>query len=115
MDIMKGIYKEGYGETLADDPERTATTWAQFGHLYIPFYTFQYSVGISAADMLTAKIRAGEPNAADNYLAFISKGSSMYTMDQFRLAGVDMTSPEPVKAAFGVLASMVDQLEELTS
>jgi oligoendopeptidase F len=115
QDIMKDIYKAGYGETMTDDPDRTATTWAQFGHLYIPFYTFQYSVGISAADMLTARVRAGEPNAADNYLAFISKGSSMYTMDQFRLAGVDMTSPEPVKAAFGVLASMVDQIEELTS
>ncbi len=115
LDIMKGIYKEGYGETMSDDPDRTATTWAQFGHLYVPFYTFQYSVGISAADMLTANIRAGKPNAAENYLKFISTGGSMYTMDQFRLAGVDMTSPEPVKAAFGVLASMVDQLEGLTS
>ena len=76
---------------------------------------FIVAVGISAADMLTAQIRAGKPNAAENYLAFISQGSAMYTMDQFRLAGVDMTSPEPVKAAFGVLASMVDQLEELTS
>ena len=114
QDIMKEIYKAGYGETLTDDPERTATTFAQFGHLYIPFYTFQYSVGISAADMLTAKVKAGEPDAAANYLKFISAGSSMYTMDQFKLAGVDMTSPEPVKAAFSVLASMVDQLEKLT-
>jgi len=115
MDIMKGIFKEGYGETMSDDPDRTATTWAQFSHLYIPFYTFQYAVGISAADMLTANIRGGKPNAAENYLKFISTGGSMYTMDQFRLAGVDMTSPEPVKAAFGVLASMVDQLGSLTS
>jgi oligoendopeptidase F len=115
LDMMKEIYKAGYGETMADDPDRTATTWAQFGHLYVPFYTFQYSVGISAADMLTAKVKAGESEAADNYLKFISQGSAMYTMDQFKLAGVDMTSPEPVKAAFKVLASMVDQLEELTS
>jgi oligoendopeptidase F len=56
QDIMKEIYAAGYGETMTDDPDRTGTTWAQFGHLYIPFYTFQYSVGISAADMLTAKI-----------------------------------------------------------
>ncbi|MEJ2487167.1 MAG: oligoendopeptidase F [Anaerolineales bacterium] len=115
LDIMKDIYAAGYGETMTDDPERTATTWAQFGHLYVPYYTFQYAVGISAADMLTAKIRSGEPGAAENYLNFIKTGTSMYTMDQFRLAGVDMTSPEPVKAAFGVLASMVNQLEKLTS
>ncbi len=115
QDIMKDIYAAGYGDTMTDDPERTGTTWAQFSHLYIPFYTFQYSVGISAADALTAKVRAGEPGAADNYLQFISKGSAMYTMDQFKLAGVDMLSPEPVKAAFAVLGSMVDQLEKLTS
>jgi oligoendopeptidase F len=115
LDIMKEIYAAGYGKTMTDDPDRTATTWAQFGHLYVPFYTFQYSVGISAADMLTAKVKADEPGAAANYLKFISTGSSKYTMDQFRLAGVDMTSPEPVKAAFKVLGSMVDQLEELTS
>jgi oligoendopeptidase F len=115
QDIMKEIYTAGYGDTMTDDPERTATTWAQFSHLYIPFYTFQYAVGISAADALTAKIRSGEPNAAENYLEFISTGISMYTMDQFRLAGVDMTSPGPVKSAFKVLGSMIDQLEQLTS
>ena len=114
QNILKEIYAAGYGATMTDDPDRTGTTWAQFGHLYIPFYTFQYAVGISAADALTAKIRAGEPNAAENYLKFISAGSSMYTMDLFDLAGVDMRSPEPVKAAFGVLASMIDQIEELT-
>ena len=114
QDIMIEIFAAGYGDTLTDDPVRTGTTWAQFSHLYIPFYTFQYAVGISAADALTAKIKAGEPNAAENYLKFISAGSSLYTMDLFDLAGVDMRSPEPVKAAFGVLDSMIDQLAELT-
>ena len=37
---------------MTDDPERTAITWAQFVHLFIPFYTFQYAVGISAATAL---------------------------------------------------------------
>ncbi|MCB2178611.1 oligoendopeptidase F family protein [bacterium] len=114
QDIMIEIYAAGYGDTMTDDPARTGTTWAQFSHLYTPFYTFQYAVGISAADALTAKIRAGEPGAAENYLKFICSGSSLYTMDLFDLAGVDMRSPEPVKAAFGVLDSMIDQLAELT-
>ncbi len=113
LEIMKGIYAEGYGDTMTDDPDRTATTWAQFGHLYIPFYTFQYAVGISAADALSQEVRAGKPGAAENYLKFIRSGSSNYTMELFKLAGIDMTSPEPVRKAFGVLASMVDQLEKL--
>jgi oligoendopeptidase F len=30
------------------------------------------------------------------------------------MAGVDMTSPEPVEAAFATMSSMVDRLEALT-
>jgi oligoendopeptidase F len=113
LDIMAEIYAAGYGETMTDDQERTATTWAQFGHLYVPFYTFQYSVGISAADFITEKVLAGEENSAENYLTFLKAGGSRYTMDLFNLAGVDMNSPEPVQKAFAVLAEMVDQFEKL--
>ena len=37
----------------------------------------------------------------------------MYPLEGLRMAGVDMTSPEPVEAAFATLASMVDRLEKL--
>jgi len=113
--LMKQYYAEGYGETMTDDPDRTAITWAQFGHLYFPFYTFQYGVGISAATALANGVRAGKEGAAENYLSFLKAGGSKYTMDLFSLAGVDMTSPAPVEAAFKVLSDMVDQLEALTN
>ena len=115
LDLMSEIYAAGYGESMTDDVARTATTWAQFGHLYVPFYTFQYSVGISAADYLSQKILSGETNAAENYLEFLKAGGSRYTMDLFKLAGVDMKSPEPVEKAFAVLSAMVDQFEEIIS
>ena len=39
----------------------------------------------------------------------------MYPLEGLRMAGVDMTSPEPVESAFATLASMVDRLERLTT
>ncbi|MBI4672878.1 MAG: oligoendopeptidase F family protein [Chloroflexi bacterium] len=57
--------------------------------------------------------RVGAPNAVQDYLGFLSAGSSKYPLDALRDAGVDMAQPEPVEAAFQVLASYVDQLEEL--
>ena len=113
--LMKQYYAEGYGETMTDDPERTAITWAQYGHLYYPFYTFQYGVGISAATALANGVKSGKPGATEKYLSFLKAGGSKYTMDLFDLAGVDMTSPNPVQDAFKVLSDMVDQLETLTS
>ena len=38
----------------------------------------------------------------------------MYPAELFKLAGVDMNDPEPIEKAFGVLAGMIDQLEETT-
>ena len=109
--IMQGLYAEGYGSTMKDDPARTGITWAQFLHLYEPYYTFQYAIGISAADALAAKILAGEKGMAERYIELIKAGGSLYTMDLFELAGVDMSTPSPVKSSFNELSSLVDQLE----
>jgi oligoendopeptidase F len=79
----------------------------------MPFYTFQYSIGISAAHMLGEKILNGDGEAVKNYLAFLKAGGSMYTMDLFRLAGVDMSSPEPVLSAFDVMEENIARLEDL--
>jgi oligoendopeptidase F len=113
--IMRDLFAAGYGDTMSDDPDRTAITWAQFGHLYMPFYTFQYSVGISAAHALADDVLAGVNNAAENYVEFLSAGGSLYSMDLFKLAGVDMSTPEPVEKTFGVLADMVERLEQLAT
>jgi oligoendopeptidase F len=114
-EIMSKYFAEGYGDTMTDDPERTATTWGQFLHLYMPFYTFQYSVGISAAHALAEGILAGKDGAADRYLGMLKAGWSMYAPDLFTTAGVDMTEPKAVEMTFGVLASLVEQLESLVS
>jgi oligoendopeptidase F len=112
-EIMLKLFSEGYGETMSDDPERTQITWATFLHLYMPFYTFQYAIGISAAHAAADKVRAGEPGAAEDYMEFLKAGGSLYTMDLFKLAGVDMASTDPVEKAFAELKTNVDMLEKL--
>jgi len=111
--IMRDLYAEGYGETMSDDPERTGITWATFGHLYIPYYTFQYATGISAANALAEMVRSGDAEQAANYRKFLAAGSSVYPLDALKIAGIDMTTPEPIEKAFGVLAGLVDRLESL--
>jgi len=113
QEIMGGFYAEGYGDTLKDDKERTSITWATFGHLYEPFYTFQYATGISAAHALCYGILEGKENAVDNYLKFLSLGNSVYPLEALATGGVDMLSSEPVEAGFKVLEALIDRLEKL--
>jgi oligoendopeptidase F len=43
----------------------------------------------------------------------LTAGNSVYSLDALKIAGVDLTKPEPVEAGFAVLAEMVDRLEKL--
>ncbi|MBN2657334.1 MAG: oligoendopeptidase F [Spirochaetales bacterium] len=113
QEIMKGFYAEGYGDALKDDEERTSITWATFGHLYEPFYTFQYATGISAAHALCYGILDGKENAVEDYLKFLSLGNSVYPLEALATGGVDMLSTEPVEAGFKVLEALIDRLEKL--
>ncbi len=112
--IMADFYAEGYGETMTDDPGRTGITWAQFGHLYEAYYTFQYATGISAAHALANGILAGDdPEAVGRYLAFLKAGGSRYPIPALMSAGIDMSTPLAVEETFTVLEGLVDRLEGL--
>ena len=113
-EIMADLYAEGYGSEMQFDRDRTGITWATFSHLYQDYYVYQYSTGISGAHALSRRVLSGAPDAAEDYLRFLRAGSSLYPLDALKLAGVDMSSPQPVEETFEILAQMVDRLEELT-
>ncbi|MBI9109027.1 MAG: oligoendopeptidase F [Spirochaetales bacterium] len=113
QEIMGGFFAEGYGDSLKDDENRTSITWATFGHLYEPFYTFQYATGISAAHALCSGVLEGKEDAVENYLKFLSLGNSVYPLEALSIAGVDMLSSAPVDAGFKVLEELIDRMEIL--
>ena len=117
IDRTADLIGEVYGDEVdmsGPDRDRVGSTWAQFHtHLYSNFYAYQYATGIAGAHLLAKRVAAREPGAAASYLAFLTSGGSMYPLDGLRLAGVDMSSPEPVKAAFRTLDETVGRLEQL--
>ncbi|HVH62961.1 MAG TPA: oligoendopeptidase F [Candidatus Dormibacteraeota bacterium] len=115
--LIADLMMEVYGsEVVVDalDRERIGSTWAQFHtHLYSNFYVYQYATGVAAADHLVGRVASGERAAVEAYRAFLSSGGSMFPLEGLRIAGVDMTSVEPMQAAFATLAFYVQRLEEL--
>jgi oligoendopeptidase F len=113
-ELMADLFAEGYGDDLAMDRARVGSTWAQFStHLYANFYVYQYATGISGANALAQGVLNGDAGAVERYLEFLRAGGSHYPLDALRRAGVDLSTPEPVEAAFAVLADYVDRLETL--
>jgi oligoendopeptidase F len=114
-ELMTDLFEEGYGGELEVDRRREGSTWAQFGHLYMNYYVFQYATGISAAHALAAPILAGDTAAAARYIDFLSAGASDYPVEVLRKAGADMRGGEAMEKCYEVLESLIDRLERLTS
>ncbi len=114
MELMTELFREGYGNGVEVDADRVGITWAQFPtHLYSNFYVYQYATGISGAHALAERVRREGAPAAKQYLEFLKAGGSLYPLDALRLAGVDLSRPEPVERTFALFAGMVDRLGEL--
>ena len=106
---MGDAFADAYGDSMVYDRERVAITWATFQHLYVPYYTFQYATGISAAHALAQPIADGDVAARDRYLAMLQAGSSVYPMEVLKQAGVDLTTADPIEQTFATLSRYVDQ------
>jgi oligoendopeptidase F len=107
------LFSEGYGSEVEFDKDRIGITWAQFGHMYMNFYVYQYATGISGAHALADSVLHENEGAAERYIDFLKTGGSRYPLDALQDAGVDLTNPEPVEKAFQVLSNIVDRLELL--
>jgi oligoendopeptidase F len=106
------INKKYYGGVAVID-DLIGIEWARIPHFYYNFYVFQYATGISAASALVQQIlHEGKP-AVDRYLKFLSSGSSDYSIELLKKAGVDMTTPEPIRQALKLFESHLSQMEAL--
>lgn len=112
-DVCADLFAEGYGDEVVFERDRIGITWAQFQHMYMNFYVYQYATGISAAHALANGVQTGGKAAVSRYLEFLRAGSSVYPLDALKAAGVDMTSSRPVDEAFSVMADYVERLEKL--
>ncbi|WP_313693850.1 oligoendopeptidase F [Halorarum halobium] len=114
-DVLDELYGDLKGEFYANAvvDEHIPREWMRIPHFYYNFYVYQYSTGISAAAAIVDRIREeGDPTAAE-YRAALEAGGAEYPIDVLEMAGIDMTSPEPVESAIGVYDEFLGRAEEL--
>ncbi len=110
-----GLLKEYYGDAegvVKIDPAY-AVEWAYIPHFYYNFYMFQYTTSFIASTAIAQKVFEGDTKARDAYLAMLSAGGSKYPVDLLKMAGVDMTGPEPYQVAFKALEQALGEAEKL--
>ncbi|WP_339313583.1 oligoendopeptidase F [Paenibacillus sp. FSL M7-0896] len=102
-----------YGKDMVIDQD-IEMEWARIPHFYNSFYVYKYATGFSAATSFAKQILEEGKPAVDRYLGFLKSGGSDYSINILSKAGVDMSSPEPIREAMSVFESVIEQMEQLT-
>ena len=81
--------------------------WMRIPHFYRSFYVYKYATGYCAAIALAKRILTGGEEAVAAYRRFLTLGGSMSPIEELKVAGVDMSTPEPVVSALNYFAELI--------
>ncbi len=93
--MYKDVYSKYWGDAMNVDEEEEYT-WSRVPHFYYNFYVYQYATGFAASQALVNNVINEGESAINRYLNFLKSGSSDYSINLLKNAGVDMTKPEPI-------------------
>ena len=103
-----------YGGACKVDKE-VANEWMRIPHFYSSFYVYKYATGFCAAVALARGILSGDPEKLAAYRKFLTLGGSMPPIEELKVAGVDMSTPQPVCEALDYFAELVGVYSGLLS
>ena len=108
--VYYDLNKLYYGGVCEVD-ELIGNEWLRIPHFYRSFYVYVYATGLCAAVSLSERIlNEGAPAVAD-YRKFLSAGCSVPPIEALKLAGIDMSKPEPIRAAMKVFKETLEQFK----
>ena len=111
-EIYYDLNKLYYGDGVVVD-QAIEMEWSRIPHFYRHFYVYQYATGFSAAIALSKRILEGGEEAVKDYLRFLSGGCSTDPISLLKIAGVDMSTPQPVNDALALFGELIEELEGL--
>lgn len=112
LDLLRRYH--GHDEGVCEISEQYKVEWAYVPHFHYNYYVYAYATSFIAATAFQEQILEGGNGGVDRYIDNLLKaGDSKPPVDILRDAGVDMTSPEPFRAAMKAMNQIIDQIEEI--
>ncbi|MCL2010204.1 MAG: M3 family metallopeptidase, partial [Synergistaceae bacterium] len=86
-------------------------------HFSSAFYVYKYVTGFTAAGAFAGTVldeeRRGKTSARERYIDFLKSGSSAFSLDILKKAGIDLESPEPFDLAMAAFRDKLEEAEKL--
>lgn len=111
-EIFKSKLEEFWGDSVVLN-EGAELTWMRQPHYYMGLYSFTYQAGLTIGTKISDKIVNGTDEDRKNWIEVLKTGGSVGPIELSKMAGVDMSTTEPIEEAIDFIGQIIDEIDKL--
>lgn len=111
--IMRDTLKKFWGDTV-ELTEGAELTWMRQPHYYMGLYSYTYSAGLTVATQMCSRIEREGDSAIEDWKKVLAAGSTKNPVELAAMAGIDITTDEPLLNTIETIGGMIDEICRLT-
>lgn len=112
LNRTKGEVLQAFWGDAVQIDDGARMTWMRQPHYYMGLYPYTYSVGLVAATAMGQLVaREGAP-AVQRWLQVLRAGGTLAPLELMQMAGVDLSTPQPIHDAVAYVGTLIDELEK---
>ncbi|GKV54695.1 oligoendopeptidase F [Sporosarcina sp. NCCP-2222] len=111
--LKRGVLEEFWGNDVEIN-EGAELTWMRQPHYYMGLYPYTYSAGLTISTQVSKRILSEGQPAVEDWLKVLQAGGTKSPAELAKMAGVDITTEQPLLDTIAYIGELIDQLVELT-
>ncbi len=111
--IMKETLQKFWGEDV-EIGDGAELTWMRQPHYYMGLYSYTYSAGLTIATQVCKRIETEGQVAVEDWKKVLAAGSTGTPVKLAQMAGIDITTDQPLLDTISSIGEIIDELWTLT-
>ncbi|MBD8032328.1 oligoendopeptidase F [Solibacillus merdavium] len=112
-ELKREVLEQFWGDTV-EITEGAELTWMRQPHYYMGLYPYTYSAGLTISTQVSQRILNGDESAVGEWIEVLKAGGTKTPVELSKMAGVDITTEQPLRDTIAFIGNLVTHLEQLT-
>ena len=114
LNELKRLTLEGFWGKEVTINAGAENTWMRQQHYYKGLYPYTYSAGLTIATEVSRRIEKEGQAAVEDWKNVLKSGGTSSPVELAKMAGVDITTDEPLRRTIAYIGEIIDELQKLT-